>query len=154
MILTVIRYRLSTRAALCVWCAIATASWDGCSKGGPERVIVSGMISHNGKAIPHGIIRFTPNDNVPGSTVAATIADGKYRVESRGGVPVGTHKIQIEAYRLASGTPKTNAPGARSIPNDAQREQYLPDKYNKRTSLEFIVDSQHGEITKNFELAD
>ena len=85
---------------------------------------------------------------------AATIVDGKYKVDTNGGVPVGTHKIQIEAFRKSAKRPQ---PDERLPPNARDtipREQYLPAKYNTSTELEITIESGSRAIIKNFELND
>ena len=74
----------------------------GCGRGdrGPERVAVSGTVTYNGKPLSEGTIRFVPLPNCPVPTSGASIANGQYRLEGNDGVPVGTHKIQIEAFRI------------------------------------------------------
>ena len=69
----------------------------GCGRDrGPERVALSGAITHNGKSIPTGMIRFMPTAASAVPMAAATVTDGHYVVDAHGGVPVGSYKIEIE----------------------------------------------------------
>jgi hypothetical protein len=129
---------------------------SGCGPKGLERVILTGDVSHNGQPIPHGIIRFTPSTSTLGSTVAATIENGKYKVDSRGGVPVGTHSVQIEAYRIV---PRSESrPGVPPPPNAVapagDRIQWLPPKYNDETELTVTIEPDSLDFVRDFALTD
>ena len=136
-------------------CGALLAALGGCGgKGGPERVVVSGTVTYNGKPLPEGEIRFVPLSTCPVPTSGALIVDGQYRAEGHGGVPVGTHKIQIEAYRKgAAASPAGRRVPPMAAPGDG-RMQYLPAKYNLNTQLEITVSPGSPPITKNFELTD
>ena len=62
---------------------------------------------------------------------------------------MGTHRIQIEAYRKI--TPR---PGSSERLDPRASEQYLPAKYNVNTQLEITIPPGSREITKNFDLTD
>jgi hypothetical protein len=122
---------------------------SGCSGDrGPERVVVAGTVTYRGKPVDEGIIRFTPVASSLVPVIGARIADGKYTVDGHGGVPVGTHKIEIEGFRLLAGV--TAPVGARGVPH----EQYIPKRFNAESQLQITIPSGSREITKNFELTD
>jgi hypothetical protein len=129
---------------------LTIALLSGCSRDqGPERVVVTGTVTYNGKLVPEALIRFVPTQTSAVPTAGAVIADGQYRVDIRGGVPVGTHRIQIEAFRkIAPG------PGNSEQLDPRASKQYLPAKYNVNTQLEINIPSGSREITKNFALTD
>jgi hypothetical protein len=134
----------------------AAALLAGCGGNqGPERSLVSGTITYAGKPISAGTIRFVPLPTCPAPASAADIVDGQYKVNMHGGVPVGTHRIQIEAYRDVPGSPKPN-PSAAGPPwtRVGQQQQYLPKKYNTDSQLEIKIEPGSREIVKNFELTD
>ena len=141
---------------LCMGWAL-TAAFSGCGRTdrGPERVIVSGTVTYNGKAIANGVIRFVPAASSLVPTSGAKIEDGKYNADGHGGVPVGTHRIQIEAYRTV---PIPAKAGVRLPPDIAALEglpqQYLPKKYNTASELEITLQPGSRQITKSFELTD
>jgi hypothetical protein len=136
------------------WVVIA-ALFSGCGGGrGPERVPVSGTVTYNGKPIS-GTIRFLPTAATAAPMAAANVMDGNYRVDLRGGVPVGTHKVVIEAYRVPSNAATQDvAPlptgGARGVPG----AQYLPRRYNADSTLQITIPPGSPAITKNFDLTD
>ena len=147
------------QVALCAgWIVVAAAVLVGCGRSGPERVIVSGTVSFNGKPVSKGFIRFSP---LPGQQIPVTIApitEGKYRVDLRGGVPVGSHYLMIEAYRkLPPAARKIMMMGPTRPPEatlDDHRQQWLPAKYNTNSDLTITIESGSQEITKNFELTE
>jgi hypothetical protein len=141
------------QAFVAVLCALVV--FGGCGRDrGPERGVVSGTVAYNGKPVSAGMIRFVPAPTSPAPVSVATIADGKYTVDTHGGVPVGTHKVQIEAFRKigsAAQSAERLPPGARdTIP----REQYLPAKFNASTQLEITIPSGSRAMTKDFDLRD
>jgi hypothetical protein len=98
------------------------------------------------------MIRFVPDEETHAPMAGAPISDGKYSVDSHGGVPVGTHKIQIEAYRTVG-----LKPGARvrpSVRGDGVRQQYLSAKYNVNTTLDITIQPGAAKVTKDFDLKD
>ena len=148
------------QVVLCAgWMVVAAAVLGGCSRDhGPERVIVSGTVSFNGKPVSEGFIRFSPLPTHQVPTTGAIIAEGKYCVDARGGVPVGSHNIQIEAYRKLPAAARKAIMMSPTRPPEAtlddHREQWLPAKYNTNTKLQIAIESDSRKITKNFELTN
>jgi hypothetical protein len=121
------------------------AGLAGCRGGrGPERVIVSGTITHNGKPIPEGEIRFVPAPPAAVPVAIAQIVDGQYRVDHHGGVPVGTHKVEIQAFHMPS----------KPVPLGPAPQNYLPKRFNTDSQLKMTIESGSREITKDFALTD
>lgn len=137
---------------LLLLCCVSMLCLYGCGRdGGPERAVVAGTIRYQGKPLPQGMIRFVPIETCSGPTAGATIADGSYRVDNHGGVPVGTHTVQIEGYRKMSSAPP---PGRFAAPGGEPQEQYLPKKFNVDSGLEITIPSGSSAITKDFDLTD
>jgi hypothetical protein len=114
---------------------------------------LGGTVTMNGKPIPDGTIRFMPVAAAAVPMAGADIKDGKYVANNRGGVPVGTHRIEIEAYRVAPNAVKPGQPTppmTRGIP----RIQYIPKRYNVGSQVQITVEPGSLEITKNFDLTD
>jgi hypothetical protein len=127
------------------------ASLAGCGGDrGPERVVVSGTVTYNGKPIPNGSIRFMPTAASPVPMAGAAIKDGEYKVEAHGGIPVGTHKIEIDAYRVDPAYAKPDMPTGRGVP----RKQYLPKRYNTDSELTITIEPGSPKITKDFALTE
>lgn len=122
----------------------------GCGDGGaPKRVIVSGAVTFNGKPVPTGMIRFLPDSSSPVPMGGASIVEGRYRADSRGGVPVGTHRIEIEAFQSKPGT--TAGP---MVDRGGPSVQYLPERYNVKSQMQMTIEPGSGEIIKDFKLTD
>ncbi|MDA0836007.1 MAG: hypothetical protein O3A29_22270 [Planctomycetota bacterium] len=118
----------------------------GCSrKVEIEKTTVSGTVTYNAQPIEKGEIRFIPKAGTEGPMATGAIVNGDYTVTAAGGVPIGDHKVEIMAYIEL---PKpANAPPIAPTP----REQYIPEKYNTKTELDFTVPSG-GETKKDFAL--
>ena len=124
----------------------------GCSGGdGLERVVVSGAVSYAGKPLEKGVIRFVPRAGTETAVCGAAIIDGAYILDTKGGVPVGSYKVEI---RLASTLDKDAAQTDED--NDSPRapigQQELPAKYNTNSQLEITIAPDSGKIVKDFHL--
>jgi hypothetical protein len=131
-------------------------AFAGCGDGGPERVVVAGRVTLNGAPVDNGFIRFFPIKGTAGPMWGAQITDGEYRADGKGGVPVGTHRVEIEAFRKVK-----NAQPAADVFEDfggegpaTLEEQVIPAHYNSQSTLEITVETGQGEIRKDFELTD
>jgi hypothetical protein len=70
----------------------------GCSDG-PTVHEVRGQVFYESKPVEKGDIRFIPIDGTKGQASYGTIIDGKYEITARGGVSVGKHRVEIQAFR-------------------------------------------------------
>ena len=78
----------------------------GCQDKGPSVAKVSGLVTHNGKAIPNLTINFIPADGRP--SWGNTDESGRYTLEysrTQKGARVGTHKIWVN-YKPQPKTPQ------------------------------------------------
>lgn len=96
---------------------------------------LTGVVTLDGNPIPNGEILFYPLEGTRGSVSGGAIKDGKYIADGRGGVPLGTHKVEIRAFR----TPKN--PSSAAALEGGPAEQYLPRKFNIDSELKAEVDS-------------
>ena len=91
----------SAARLLAAWCAVAAlgaAVAAGCGGDRATSRVVSGTVSIGGSPVESGQVRFVPIKGTSGPTSVGQIAAGKYRIEARGGVPVGTHRVEIVEY--------------------------------------------------------
>jgi hypothetical protein len=148
--------RLRVGVAWCLAWAMAATLLSGCNRDrGPERVIVSGKVTYKGKPVENGAIRFVPAGKSSMPTAGAYIVNGQYVAESQGGIPVGAHKVQIEAYSvIRSQNPSMRGSPASRLLGDKRGDQYLPDKYNVNSELEITLPPGSGKFTKDFDLTD
>lgn len=120
----------------------------GCSGSDdtPVRRIVEGQVLYQQQPVANGTIRFVPQTKGPVAT--ARIIDGAYRVENKGGVPLGKHRIEI--ISTVSGTELVEAevmPDKNSKPLTA-----IPKKYNKNSKMNAIIKSGKGAQELDFTL--
>jgi hypothetical protein len=131
------------------------ASMIGCGgTDGPERAVVHGKVTYMGQPIEKGDIRFVPTAGTKAPVSGAKIENGEYRADIKGGVPVGTHQVQISAFRP---DPRFREM-IENLPPDATElerppdEQYLPAKYNRQSELQITIDPGAGTVEKDFQL--
>lgn len=118
---------------------------NGCWKGdGVERIPLSGTVSFKGQAVADGQLRLIPKTGTVAPMTILTIVNGRYDTSSVGGAPVGRHRVEIRSF-----DPNTPSPTG---PGQPQRTQFLPDKYNKRSTLELEVKSGQSQIEQNYDL--
>ncbi len=126
------RWPSAFSAGFAVLAALACA---GCGPpAGLQKVIVEGAVTLDGTPIPNGEVRFLPIEGTAGPVSGGPIKDGQYRAESRGGVPVGKHRVEIRAFRAPSG----RQTGVAAI-EGGPAEQYLPERYNTKSELTATV---------------
>ncbi|NLY01575.1 MAG: hypothetical protein GXY83_36265 [Rhodopirellula sp.] len=116
----------------------------GCGgSGGPSTYGVSGTVTFDGKPLPEGDIIFRdPAGQSP--SAAGRITDGKYAFEST----AGKKDVIIKAVGEVPGKFDESNPGEK-VP---VVEQYLPDRYNDKTTLSAEVTDSAGANTFDFEL--
>lgn len=133
------------RHSFIVFCLVALGS-AGCGDQVIEKAEVEGNVTYNGNLVEAGAIRFIPKDGTLGPMAAGAISFGKYKVTAIGGVPIGNHKVEIEAWVERPDLRPANVPMA-----PMPREFYIPEKYNTQTELEATVVSGSKEPI-NFDL--
>ena len=120
------------------------AGLAGCgSSSGIEKVVVGGNVTFEEELVGNGEIRFYPTEGTRGPVSGGPIKDGRYITQGRGGVPVGTHLVDIRAFRPD--------PRYKGHPEGGPVTQYLPEKYNANTTLVVTVSQQ--ESTHDFALS-
>ena len=80
-----------------IWACVPTLliALTGCGGDAISRTPVVGEVLYGDEPIPRGTIRFVPIEGTRGPASAATIEDGKFQFDARGGVPVGTHRVEV-----------------------------------------------------------
>lgn len=112
-----------------------------------ERVLVSGNVSFKGQPLGKGQIRFIPAQNTPGPVTIEPIEAGEYTTAKTGGVPVGTHRVEILGYDPEVYAKAPRGPGSPPIP------QLLPRKYNRASELTATLEAGSGSKTLDFTLS-
>ena len=117
----------------------------GCNDGdGLRRAIVSGSVTIDGQPVVDGQIRFVPQGDTQGPLTIEPIKDGRYRCARAGGVPVGTHRIEILAFHPDD--PEPRGPGG------TPRRQLVPAKFNRDSQLTATISADGGAVEQDFQL--
>lgn len=146
------RFSIVARVTLVAFSLVAA----GCGAGAddePVRTEVFGAVTVDGQPVQAGEIRFVPAEGTDAPTAGATITSGEYRVDHKGGVPVGTFQVRISAYRAPGTGQAGDIPGAPADDPMASREQYLPEKFSGEASeLTLTVESASEPVRQDFDL--
>jgi hypothetical protein len=108
----------------------------GCTRAGPKTYEVSGAVTFNGQPVSKGGITFLPSDKSH-TPQGSTIEDGTYKLRAE----AGSYRVQITATRTIPGK-KVKGPSGET---DAV-EQYIPDNYNKQTTLNAEVKADKNQL--------
>lgn len=124
----------------------------GCGGGdGQQRVVVSGTVSYAGQTLEQGVIRFIPQAGMETAVCGAPIIAGEYTIDAKGGVPVGSYKVEI---RQAAALDKEAAQIDEDddSPRVLVNQSELPAKYNIHSQLEIVIAPDSEKIIKDFHL--
>ncbi len=135
--------------------ALVPAVLIGCREGsGPDAAVVKGEVKYAGRSVEDGMIRFCPIDGTPGPANVAQIRKGRYEITARGGVAVGEHRVEIQAFK-ETGTEKLFPEGCPQAQSTApSKKQYLPPKYNSKSVLTATIPPGERKIIRNFDLTE
>lgn len=127
--------------------AASMLTLTSCSK--PAVVGISGTVTYDGKPVPQGNIAFDPVELTKGQMRQTDIKNGEFQLPAEEGVVSGMEfKVVIRGFR------KTG----RKYPGAAEGfaeevEQYLPVKYNGRSTLRVTPSPRGEENVLKFELS-
>lgn len=86
-----------TRLTFCaILLAVCLLLVTGCGKKSSTKVVY-GTVTYDGQMVETGKVRFVPIDGTSGPASMAPIKDGEFRIEARGGVPIGRHRVEVDA---------------------------------------------------------
>ena len=72
----------------------------GCGRGEFRPKIVYGTVMVGDQKVETGQVRFVPIDATAGAPPGASpIVVGQYRIDARGGVPLGRYRVEVDAYK-------------------------------------------------------
>lgn len=130
---------------LAVCCLAACAG--GCGRGA-KTVRVWGTVTHDGQPVEYGMIVFFPTENTAGPSTGAAITSGEYDIPARSGPRAGgIYRVEITAYGPERSY--APAPGFVAIP---VRNQLLPPKFNRETTLRATISAQADDNRRDFDL--
>ena len=112
---------------VCAACMLVLVILVGCNRDG--LVSVKGTVTFDGEAIQDGSIAFI-SDRGEGATYGGQFQNGSYSFR----VPVGECLVRIYAFKAEDvKTPLGGGAGVRA--NTTKTVQFIPEKYNVRSSL-------------------
>lgn len=121
---------------------------QGCSGSSgtpaPVRAIVTGQVKFNDKPVQSGQITFLP---LKGPVAMGPISEGTYRIDWKGGVPVGECKVELLGYEDTGKEIIVGAGGK----TEKETRQVLPAKYNTDSTLSVTVE-EGQENQRDFDL--
>jgi len=111
-------------------------AFAGCGgNGGPERIVVIGTVTLDDVPIQRGNIWFIPEEGQDLPQAGGTIESGIYRIENKGGVPLGEHSVRIFGEEINRDVKVVADGGPEQIP----MEQFVPPEFNTDTNLTATV---------------
>ena len=149
---------LLVRLAAVGCCLTVLCSVPGCGGGAAGRSAVQGTVKFDGQPVSQGVIAFIPTGATRGPSTGAEIKAGKYQILADQGPATGPHRVEITATRAGEATevkglgqgggPSGGGPSGGG--SAAKIEMYIPEQYNKQSTLEFVVKAGSNEA--NFDL--
>lgn len=136
---------LSLRITITLFYGLFLAGCGGTSgTPAPERVVVTGAVKFKGDSVKTGQISFLPQK---GPVAMGPISEGTYRIDSKGGVPVGSCKVEILGYEETGKEIIVGAGGKK----EKETKQIIPAKYNTKSTLMVKIEAGN-ENTHDFDL--
>lgn len=124
------RTKTPSRIVLAAVCSSFLFLGCGGADEGPDRYHLSGTVNYDGKPIPKGTIKFTPDAGKgnKGPQGSAQIVDGKYSTKEQGGTGVigGAYKITITGYD-GNADPNAELPMGQPLFKEYQIDKDLPE---------------------------
>ena len=121
----------------------------GCGGGG-DGVSISGSVSFKGQPVNDGMIQFVPDQgNFGGRSAGGTIVNGRYTIDSKGGPPPGSYRVEVSSFREiremtkeeTGGAMFGRTPGDLGATQDSMkiRENVVPAEFNTESKLSVNV---------------
>ena len=101
----------------------------GCGgQNGVSTKVIHGTVTVGGQTPETGRLRFVPIEGTPGPASTVKIVDGQYRIEARGGVPVGKHRVEVTALEKTGRQVTGSGPGGEPMQVD-ETIDLAPEQY-------------------------
>lgn len=119
----------------------------GCGRG-TKTMRVWGSVNHDGRPVATGMIVLFPADDTAGPSTGAVITSGEYDIPARSGPRAGgVYRVEITAYGPERMT--TLGPDSPAFP---VRDQLLPPKFNRESTLRASISAKVDENRLDFDL--
>lgn len=122
------------RVAALMGAAVGLLVTVGCDM--QPRLPVSGEVRFDGQPVEVGQIAFYPTSGTAATSVASDIHNGSFELSGPDALRSGKYRVHITAMRERK--PSSHGPGFAGPSLDLP-EQFIPKKYNERTTLEVEV---------------
>lgn len=132
-----------TRMALWAWVMLLSASCFGCADRNSDiRGSISGYVTLDGVPIHDGAIAFLPLPGTKGPAGGGEIKKGRFAIRLAQGPAIGRHAVQVTAQRPTG----RKLPTPEGKPGADEWVEYVPDEYNKATTLNAEIKKGHNEL--------
>jgi hypothetical protein len=122
---------------------------QGCGSG--DRCSLRGTVKYNGELLPEGDVRLDPVNNPDAARASAHIQNGQFEIPHDARMLAGTYRVAVWAVRpTGRKVLAREALHGGTIERVVEEEQYIPEHYNRRSTLR--VELAPGENEKEFEL--
>ena len=122
---------------------------QGCGSG--NRCSLRGTVKYNGELLPEGDVRLDPVNNPDAARASAHIQNGQFEILHDAGMLAGTYRVAVWAVRSTGRKVLAReALHGGKIEHVVEEEQYIPEKYNRRSTLR--IELAPGENEMEIEL--
>jgi len=128
---------------VCVALLLSALHIPGCGSG--QQASITGKAAFRGEPIAEGTLRFSPVGETSGQPVGASINEGVYRIPENQGLSPGEYRVSITAYRSTGRKIRNEEPLAGEPKMIEEKVQYIPDDFNRRTTLRVRIDAGPNE---------
>jgi len=106
----------------------------GCGTGDP--CSLRGVVKFNGELLPEGDVRLDPVNHPEAARASAHIEAGEFEISQSAGMLAGVYRVAVYAVRPTGRKVLTReALNGRKIERIIEEEQYIPERYNRRSKL-------------------
>ena len=123
--------RCQRPAAACIAALLLLTAAMGCTDDAGGRIGFEGRVTVDGNPLEKGSISFRPMKGTSGPTAGGSIIDGKFAIEPKDSLFPGSYRVEIRASRKTGKKVKDHTFGTMVD----HWEQYLPEKYNRQSTL-------------------
>ncbi|MCA9018104.1 MAG: hypothetical protein KDA77_22470 [Planctomycetaceae bacterium] len=123
-----------------------TVLLSGCGSGNSVHGLeIKGTVRLDGAPLPTGAITFIPM--AQGTSIGATISEGRYLIDSSNGALAGEYKVEIDSSQPTG--KKVQSSVGESLEDEFMN--VIPEQYNRNSSLKVMLTTD-GDQIHDFEL--
>jgi hypothetical protein len=119
---------------LLAWALVGAFVCTGCGTG--DRCSLRGVVKFNGELLPEGDVRLDPVNHPEAARASAHVEAGKFEISQGAGMLAGVYRVAVYAVRpTGRKVVSRESLNGRKIERIIQEEQYIPERYNRRSKL-------------------